>query len=100
MLNGIDVTIIAQIIIKISKYFLSFILLYINKEINVMKHIKKFESFSTEGSLKERLTIHYQENESEFDPEETENVLEILGHYDDSLTRLSKWDKVFLLDRK
>ena len=62
-----------------------------------MKHIKKFESFSTEGSLKERLTIHYQENESEFDPEETENVLEILGHYDDSLTGLSKWDKVFLL---
>lgn len=50
-----------------------------------------------EPTLKQRLKTYYQEMESDFDPEETVNVLEILQGYDDSLTNLGKWDKAILL---
>jgi hypothetical protein len=49
-----------------------------------------------EGSLKDRLTDFYHENETNYDPEETINALEILNDYDDNLTGLTKWDKVLL----
>lgn len=48
-------------------------------------------------SLKQRLTDHFHEQESDFDPEETENVLEILNDYDDHLTGLGGVDKTLLL---
>ena len=49
------------------------------------------------SSLKERLISHFQEQESDFDPEETANVLEILNEYDDNLTGLGNTDKTLLL---
>ena len=50
-----------------------------------------------QDSLKSRLIDHYQEQESEYDPEETLNVLEILNDYDDNLDGLGSTDKTLLL---
>ena len=61
-----------------------------------MKYLKRFNENMEEGSLKGRLTDFYNENEANYDPEETVNVLEILNDYDDNLTGLTKWDKVLL----
>lgn len=36
------------------------------------------------NNLKEKLKQHYQENAADFDPEETENVLEILDEIEES----------------
>ena len=60
-----------------------------------MKYLKRFNE-NMEGSLKDRLTDFYHENETNYDPEETINALEILNDYDDNLTGLTKWDKVLL----
>ena len=61
-----------------------------------MKYLKRFNEDMEEGSLKDRLTDFYNENEANYDPEETVNALEILNDYDDNLTGLTKWDKVLL----
>lgn len=61
-----------------------------------MKYLKRFNENMEEGSLKDRLTYFYNENEANYDPEETVNALEILNDYDDNLTGLTKWDKVLL----
>ena len=61
-----------------------------------MKYLKRFNENMEEGSLKDRLTDFYNENEANYDPEETVNALEILNDYDDNLTGLTKWDKVLL----
>jgi len=61
-----------------------------------MKHLKLFESFEDQ-SLKQRLTDYYHTIESDYDPEEISNVLDILNEYDDNLTNLGKWDKTLLL---
>jgi len=48
-------------------------------------------------TLKERLRIHFQENEADFDQEETDNVLEILDECDsDELKDASKWSLTLL----
>lgn len=68
-----------------------------------MKHIKQFEGFedkifeSMQDSLKQRLIEYYMEHESDYDPEETENVIEIVNQYDDNLSGLGGWDKTLLL---
>lgn len=62
-----------------------------------MKYLKRFNENVEEGSLKDRLTYFYGENEANYDPEETVNVMEILDEYDDNLTGLKHWDKVILL---
>lgn len=48
-------------------------------------------------TLKQRLTEYYGERESEFDPEETKNVLEILSEYNEDLKGLSNLDQKLLL---
>lgn len=48
-------------------------------------------------TLKEELIQYYQEQEADYDPEETKNVLEILSEYDDELTGLNNTDKTLLL---
>ena len=59
-----------------------------------MKYLKKYNSFNESNDtfsgyydsecLKSRLTSYYREQESEYDPEETTNVLEILDEYNAS----------------
>lgn len=61
-----------------------------------MKYLKRFNENMEEGSLKDRLTDFYHENEANYDPEETVNALEVLDDYDDNLTGLTHWDKVLL----
>lgn len=61
-----------------------------------MKYLKRFNENMQEGSLKDRLTDFYHENEANYDPEETTNALEVLNDYDDNLTGLTHWDKVLL----
>lgn len=48
-------------------------------------------------TLKEELRQYYQEQEADFDPEETQNVLKILEGLKDDLSDMQKWDKVELL---
>ncbi len=72
-----------------------------------MKYLKKYNRFNESADtfsgyydsecLKSRLRSYYQEQESEYDPEETSNVIDILNEYDDSLTGLNGLDKTLLL---
>jgi hypothetical protein len=64
-----------------------------------MRYLRRFNENESQNSdsLKSRLIDHYQEQESEYDPEETLNVLEILNDYDDNLTGLGNTDKTLLL---
>ncbi len=72
-----------------------------------MKYLKKYNSFNESTDtfsgyydsecLKSRLHAYYQEQESEYDPEETSNVIDILNEYDDNLTGLNGLDKKLLL---
>ena len=48
-------------------------------------------------NLKERLEEHYQENRADFDPEETDNVLEVLKDCKDDLSGVSRWDLLILV---
>jgi hypothetical protein len=48
-------------------------------------------------SLKEELKQYYLEQEADYDPEETANVLEILSEYNDDLDGINATDKTLLL---
>lgn len=47
-------------------------------------------------TLKQRLREHYEDNQDDFDPEETKNVLDILEKYDDNLSGIDSLDITFL----
>ena len=49
-------------------------------------------------SLKERLRAFYLEQEADFDPEATKNVLETLDGFKDDLSNCDKWGFVELLN--
>ena len=49
------------------------------------------------STLKERLRFFYQEQEADYDPEETKNVLETLDRLGEDLKGAGKWDFVELM---
>lgn len=49
------------------------------------------------NSLKQRLIQSYEDYRFDYDPQETDSVIEILNDYDDELNGLKKQDQILLL---